>query len=129
MNKIISRTNTISVNEKHFHVQENLSELKKFVKSIDSHIKILPNTSSPKVFVKSTPSMFSMCSLPVNEPKRCFLLKRNTQFDPNLYKQQKSFMQTKNELKNAAFRRKRRQKFHSNNNTTFKTVDTFIEEL
>ncbi|KAJ3443590.1 hypothetical protein M0813_03243 [Anaeramoeba flamelloides] len=129
MNKIISRTNTISVNEKHFMAQENLSELKKFVKSIDSQIKILPKTSSPKVFVKSTPSMFSMGNLSVNKPQQCFLLKRNTQFDPNLYKTQKSFVQTKNELRNASFRRKRRQKLHSNNNTTFKTVDTFIEEL
>ncbi|KAJ3437651.1 hypothetical protein M0813_29781 [Anaeramoeba flamelloides] len=130
MNKIISRTNIIPVNEKHFLVQENLTELKKFVKSIDSQIKILPKTTSSKVFVKSTPSTVSMNNLSVNEPQQCFLLKRNSHFDPQSYLKQKSFLQTKNELKNATFRSKRRQKYRSNKKKIiFNTEDTFLEDL
>ncbi|KAJ3435910.1 hypothetical protein M0813_26247 [Anaeramoeba flamelloides] len=130
MNKIISRTNTIPFNEKHFLAQENLTELKKFVKSIDSQIKILPKTSSSKVFVKSTPSTVSMKNLSMKPPQQYFLLKQNSQFDPKRYITQKSFLQTKNELKNATFRSKRRQKYRSNKKKIiFNTEDTFVEDL
>ncbi|KAJ6243486.1 hypothetical protein M0813_21923 [Anaeramoeba flamelloides] len=129
MNKPLARTTSFSVDEKHFHIQKNLSELKKFVKSIDSQLKILPESSTQKLYVKSSHSTLSLGKLSVNEQRNFLTLERDTALNQNLnYYHDRSYLQTK-KTRNTTFLNKRRNKCLTRNKRVFKTEDTLLEDL